>query len=246
MHYQLEICANSLESALAAERGGADRIELCDNMYEGGTTPSFGLIKKSIELLTIPVFPIIRPRGGDFLFSEGEFQIMLADIALCGRLGCKGVAIGMLDTKGDIDKERCGALIAAARPMEVTFHRAFDCCADLRKGLEDIIALNCDRVLTSGGVATAPEGIEVITGLVRQAAERIVVMPGSGVDEKTLPSLMEKTGAREFHSTAKKLHTKYHKANLSGISYDRYITDEYKVRRMKQILKVYLNKEKDD
>lgn len=203
MDFQLEICANSIHSALAAQAGGATRIELCDNMAEGGTTPSYGIITLCKKLLQIPVFPIIRPRGGDFLYTDEEFKVMKQDVIACRNLGCEGVVLGILNAEGSIDMERCAQLIALAKPMQVTFHRAFDRCNNLEEGLEDIIALGCNRVLTSGGKKNAADAIPVLRNLVQQAAGRISILVGSGVNAENIALLARETGASEFHSTAK-------------------------------------------
>ncbi|WP_026462522.1 copper homeostasis protein CutC [Adhaeribacter aquaticus] len=203
MQYKLEICVSSMPSALKAQKGGADRIELCDNMAEGGTTPSFGLIKVCKEKLTIPVFPIIRPRGGNFVYTAEEFEVMQTDILACKSLGCEGVVLGLLNLNKTIDTERCAALIALARPMQVTFHRAFDACHNLEKALEAIISLGCERVLTSGGEAYAAQGLSKIEALVKRAKDRLVVMPGSGINVNNLADIVLQSGATEFHSTAK-------------------------------------------
>ena len=202
--YKLEICAGSIESALAAGKGGADRIELCDNMSVGGTTPSFGMISACKKSTEVPIFPIIRPRGGDFTYSAEEFEAMKADIICCKGLGCEGVVLGILNPDGSIDMERCAELISLARPMQVSFHRAFDRCNDLGKGLEDIISLGCERVLTSGGELHAIDAVQKIRSLVLQSANRISIMPGSGITENNLIKIVHETGANEFHSTAKK------------------------------------------
>lgn len=237
--FTLEICANSIESALAAQKGGADRIELCDNMEEGGTTPSWGMIKLCRELLSIPVFPIIRPRGGNFIYTDSEFEVMKADITMCRELGCEGVVFGMLNTEAGVDQDRTAALLALARPMEVTFHRAFDCCANLEKSLEEIIALGCNRILTSGGKPSAPDGREVIRQLVQTAAGRISIMPGSGITETNLADIAVYTGAAEFHSTAKEvILTKNVSENaaVSRVSGNILQTSANKVHLMKNIL----------
>jgi copper homeostasis protein len=205
MNFELEICVNSIHSALAAQLGGASRIELCDNMAEGGTTPSAGMIGLCKRLLHIPVFPIIRPRGGDFLYSDEEYNVMKQDILFCRQSGCEGVVIGILMPNGDIDTERCAELIALARPMQVTFHRAFDRCKDLDKGLEDIISLGCERILTSGGEVAVLEAVDKLGDLVSQASGRISIMPGSGVNENNISLLAIQTGAVQFHSTAKEM-----------------------------------------
>lgn len=199
----LEICANSLPSALAAQAGGADRVELCDNMAEGGTTPSYGTILTTRELLHIQVYPIIRPRGGDFLYSDHEFDLMRKDIELCKETGCDGVVIGLLLSDGSIDKKRTKLLVELAWPLGVTFHRAFDRSADPFQAMEDIIDCGCERILTSGQQPTAPEGAELIARLVEKAGGHIIIMPGSGVRENNIAELVRKTRATEYHSTAK-------------------------------------------
>jgi copper homeostasis protein len=200
---QMEVCANGLASALAAEKGGAIRVELCDNLLEGGTTPSYAQIKLATEKLNIQVYPIIRPRGGDFLYTDLEFELMKTDIQCCKDLGCDGVVIGMLLEDGRVDKDRCATLIDIARPMKVSFHRAFDRSNDLKSALEDIIELGCERILTSGGKPTALEGATVIKELIEQAAGRIEIMPGAGIRKQNIKEIMDVTGAKVFHATAK-------------------------------------------
>jgi copper homeostasis protein len=200
----MEVCANSVASALAAQAGGAIRIELCGSLTEGGTTPSYAQVALAKQLLSIKVYPIIRPRAGDFLYSDLEFNLMKADIAICKVLNCEGVVIGILKDDGSIDKERCAELIALAAPMRVTFHRAFDRCNDLKKGLEDIIELGCERVLTSGGELAAIKGAVVIAELIELAKGRIIVMPGAGISTGNISRLIQTTGATEFHASAKR------------------------------------------
>ena len=201
--YTLEICAFNLSSALIAQQSGADRIELCASPEEGGTTPSPGLIRTARELLRIQLYPIIRPRGGDFLYSEEEYLTMLRDIDYCKQIGCNGVVIGLLTKDGNIDKVRSARLVEAAYPMGVTFHRAFDWAINPYEALEDIISIGCERILTSGQRPTAMEGADLIDQLVRAADERIVIMPGSGVRASNIIALAEATGASEFHTSAR-------------------------------------------
>ncbi|HEY0273395.1 MAG TPA: copper homeostasis protein CutC [Chitinophaga sp.] len=203
MPVTLEICANSLASAIAAQQGGAQRVELCDNLPEGGTTPSYATIAMARERLHIALYPIIRPRGGDFLYDALEFALMQKDITLCKQLGCDGVAIGLLTADGQVDKVRTRKLVSLAWPMDVTFHRAFDMTANPVQALEDIIETGCERVLTSGQRNTAEEGAAVIAALVKQAAGRIAVMAGSGVRAHNIAALVAATGANEFHTTAR-------------------------------------------
>lgn len=199
----MEVCANSVRSALAAQEGGAIRVELCDNLPEGGTTPSYATIALAKKMLSIKVYPIIRPRGGDFLYSDLEFDLMKEDIKICKSLNCDGVVIGILKADGSVDKERCAELIAAAKPMPVTFHRAFDMSNDLEKALEDIIELGCERILTSGGESSALKGADVLAKLIKQAQGRIIIMPGAGVSVSNIADIIKLTGAKEFHASAR-------------------------------------------
>jgi copper homeostasis protein len=202
---EMEVCANGLVSALAAQQGGAIRVELCDNLYEGGTTPSYAQIKLSRELLQIQLYPIIRPRGGDFYYSDLEFELMKTDIEICKSLKCDGVVIGMLTKDAKVDMERCATLIELAQPMKVSFHRAFDSTENQEKALEDIIKLGCVRILTSGGETTALAGAEKIKALIKLAAGRISIMPGAGIREHNIGELIHTSGAKEFHATAKRV-----------------------------------------
>jgi copper homeostasis protein len=216
----LEVCANSLTSALAAQEGGAIRVELCDNLNEGGTTPSYGQIKMARKLLNIKLYVLIRPREGDFLYSDIEFEIIKADVQYCIDAGCDGVVIGILNANGSIDKPRCAELVQMAKKggLGVTFHRAFDMCADMDLALEDIIEIGCERILTSGGKSTAPEGANIIAHLIKKAAGRIIIMPGSGVNESTVADLVHITKATEIHSSARnvvKSKMQYHNDHLS-------------------------------
>ena len=200
----LEICAGSVESAIAARDGGAQRIELCAALEVGGVTPSAGLIAQArkVEGLTLNV--IIRPRGGDFLYNDYEAACMEQDIHTCKQLGVDGVVIGALTAEGDIDTVTCKRLIAAADGMSVTFHRAFDMCRDPRKALEELIAMGCNRVLTSGQTATALAGAPLLKELVEQAAGRIVIMPGCGVNSSNAGAILKATGATEIHASARR------------------------------------------
>jgi len=199
----LEVCANSYASALAAQNGGAQRVEFCDNLAEGGTTPSYAQIALAKKNLSIEVWPIIRPRGGDFLYSELEFELMKEDIKICKSLNCEGVVIGILKEDGTIDKERCAELIRLAQPLQVAFHRAFDMTNDMDQALEDLIALDIKRVLTSGGASSAPLGAERLAQLVKKANGRITIMPGAGINEQNIAELIKQTGATQFHASAK-------------------------------------------
>jgi len=202
---KLEIAVFSVEAALAAIEAGADRIEFCENPKEGGTTPSFGSLSALISLTTKPVFPIIRPRGGDFLYTKNEFKVMRSDVLMARKLDYPGIVIGLLNQDGSIDVERTKRLVDLASPMEVTFHRAFDRCKDPFKALEDIISTGCKRILTSGQVPNAADAIPLLKKLVEQAGDRIIIMPGSGVRSNNIKEIMQATGAKEIHSSARKM-----------------------------------------
>ncbi len=203
MKFKLEVIGFTIESCLIAQAAGAHRIELCDNPSEGGTTPSYGFIKTARENLLIELYPIIRPRGGDFLYSEIEFEVMKADIQICKNLGCDGVVIGMLNADGTVDKQRCKQLVDIAQPMGVSFHRAFDRTNDPFKALEDIISIGCERILTSGQKSVATDGAALLNELVKQANGRIIIMPGSGVRSDNIETLVKKTNTIEFHTSAR-------------------------------------------
>lgn len=199
MKILIEACVDSVESALAAESGGADRIELCDGLVEGGLTPSAGKIALCRERLKIPIVVLIRPRSGDFLYSEGEIELMVRDIYVAKELGAQGVAVGALRPDGSVDQGWMTTLIAAARPMQVVFHRAFDGTPKPLDALETLIALGVDRVLTSGQAATALEGAAVLDQLVVAARGRIAILAGGGVNEENAAPLVQKSGVRELH-----------------------------------------------
>ena len=201
MLYMLEIATSDFETTKAAVAGGADRIELSANLSEGGTTPSYGTIYQCRETFDVLLYPIIRPRGGDFLYSNDEYGIMLHDVKLCKQLGCDGIVIGLLNLDGTIDLKRTATLIDIAYPMGVTFHRAFDRCREPFEALEQLIQIGCERILTSGQQPVAPEGIELITQLNQKADHRITVMPGSGVRKDNIKMLAEVSGCSEFHSS---------------------------------------------
>jgi copper homeostasis protein len=205
MIFQLEICAFNIGSCITAQQSGAHRIELCDNPSDGGTTPSYGLIQSAVERLHIDIYPIIRPRGGDFFYNDDEYSVMKKDIQLCKDLGCKGIVIGMLNIDGSVDKRRLAVLVELAYPMGVTFHRAFDWAVDAFQALEDIINIGCERILTSGQRPAVMEGVQLIKELVERADERIIIMPGSGLRSNNIQELALQTGAVEFHTTAKKI-----------------------------------------
>ncbi len=204
MNYKLEICANSVASCLEAQKGGAYRVELCAAIPEGGTTPSYGDITVARELLDIKLNVIIRPRSGDFLYSALEHRIMLKDIEIARQLGVDGVVIGCLTAEGEVDMERNRELIDAAGEMSVTFHRAFDMCHDPFDSLEKIISLGCHRILTSGQQQQAEQGVPLLKELVQRADDRIIIMPGSGINMNNITTIARETGAKEFHLSARK------------------------------------------
>ncbi|HTF17294.1 MAG TPA: copper homeostasis protein CutC [Chryseolinea sp.] len=197
-----EIVVYNIASALAAEAGGADRIELCDNPGEGGTTPSAGVVEVVRQHVNLDVFAMLRPRGGDFCYSSYEFHSMKRDLFQFQKLSIDGVVFGILLPDGTIDKKRCGELIAKARPLKVTCHRAFDMTQDPRQALEACIDVGFDRILTSGQKPQALAGVELIRELIQQAAGRITIMPGSGVNENTVAEIVSRSGAQEVHFSA--------------------------------------------
>lgn len=201
--YIIEVIGFTIEGCVTAQDAGANRIELCDNPEEGGTTASYGFIRAAREKLHIDLYPIIRPRGGDFFYSDEEFEIMKTDIKSCRESGCNGVVIGALTAAGRVDKKRCGLLVNAAYPLGVTFHRAFDQAADPFEALEDIIDIGCERILTSGQMPTAMQGAGLIKELINHADDRIIIMPGSGVKAENIAGLAKETGAVEFHTSAR-------------------------------------------
>ena len=200
----LEVAANSLASALAAQAGGATRVELCAALELGGLTPSHAQIRLVRERLSIPVHVLVRPRAGGFVYSEEEHETMLADIAHCVASGCDGVVIGALSDGAEVDIARCRELAAAAGPLATTFHRAIDVCSDMPAALEAVISLGIDRVLSSGGEASAVEGAAMLRRLAVQAGDRIVLMAGAGITSDNIAMLADTTGVSEFHASAKR------------------------------------------
>ncbi len=201
--YKLEVIAFTIESCLLIEQAGAHRIELCDNPADGGTTPSYGFLKQAREKTSLDLYPMIRPRGGDFLYNDEEFHMMKKDVQLCKELGCEGIVIGLLNSDGTVDHKRTAELVELAYPMGVTFHRAFDRVRDGMEALETLINIGCERILTSGLTPNVTEGISFLTDLVKAADERIIIMPGSGVRSSNIAVLAQQTGATEFHTSAR-------------------------------------------
>ena len=227
----IEIVVYNIESAINAQAGGADRIELCDNPAEGGTTPSAGVMEVVRKNLNIDVFAMIRPRGGDFVYSAAEFYAMQRDIENCKRLSMDGVVLGILKPDGAIDKERCKKLIEAARPLKVTCHRAFDVTHDALQALEDCIEVGFDRILTSGRMRTAEEGVDLIKTLVEKAGGRISIMPGSGIHEGNAKAICTKTGVSEIHFSASSFETTTHKTFNPELTFVSEISSDYLQRR---------------
>jgi copper homeostasis protein len=200
IRYTLEISVESVDAAMAAERGGASRIEFCSNARVGGTTPGPELLRTVRERVGLPIFSMVRPRGGNFFYSCDEFAVMQRDVDVAKETGMDGVVLGLLNADGGVDIVRTKQLVEQARPLPVTFHRAFDECADLHKAIEHVIQTGAERLLTSGRKKTAPEALEVIGELVRIAGERLIVMPGSGIHAGNIRDVAQKTGAREYHA----------------------------------------------
>lgn len=198
----IEICSYNIQSCLTAQKGGASRVELCVNPLEGGVTPSYGMIKYAIETLQIPVFPIIRPRGGNFFYNKEEFEIIKKDILFCKEIGCKGISTGVSLHDGSIDKETMKKIKELSYPMHITCHKVFDYSPDLFKSLEDLIEVGCDRILTSGGKQTALEGIDIIKQIVAITAGIAIIMPGGSLRSSNIKQIASFTGCTEFHSSA--------------------------------------------
>ncbi|MEO9021887.1 MAG: copper homeostasis protein CutC [Ginsengibacter sp.] len=239
MPYKLEIIGFNIESCIAAQDAGADRIELCMSPGEGGTTPSYAFIKEARKKLHIDLYVMIRPRGGDFLYSDEEFEIMKNDVLLCKQSGCDGIVTGILTEGGKVDTKRCEELIGYAYPLGATFHRAFDRVANPLEAMEDIIHLGFERILTSGLAPKAIDGIETLATLIKKSAERIILMPGSGVEASNIISIAESTSAKEFHSSAShytESKMKYHNS-LMNESLPHITVDKEKVRTMVELLK---------
>ncbi|MBO4489021.1 MAG: copper homeostasis protein CutC [Bacteroidales bacterium] len=200
---EIEICCGSIQSAANAKAAGATRIELCQNLNEGGTTPSYAAIKQCVEELGLQVFVLVRPRPGDFVYNELEIQNMLEDVRVCKELGVSGIVVGFLHPDGCIDTALTKRFVAAAAPVPVTFHRAFDRCHDWQEALEEVIECGCARILTSGCQPTAMEGKETLRALIQQAGDRITILAGSGVRPDNVSELIQFTGAQEVHGSCK-------------------------------------------
>ena len=240
----IEVCVTSVQSCIHAQLGGALRVELCDNLFEGGTTPSPGTIKLARKKLDIGLFVMIRPRGGDFCYSDIEFEIMKEDVKAAVDLGADGIVAGILLPDGSMDIERMSILRVLAKDIGFTCHRAFDMTIDKFSALEDLISIGTERILTSGGKNKAPEGAGQIKEVIAKADGRLLIMPGSGVNEDTIVDLKNNTGATEFHVTGRSLYPGMMKFRNPDISmgdnkdvpeYDQWITDPERIRKIVEL-----------
>jgi copper homeostasis protein len=240
----IEIVVYNIESAMKAQEGGADRIELCENPGEGGTTPSYGTIELVRQNLSIDVFVMIRPRGGDFHYSSYEFHAMKRDISQCQKLSVDGLVFGILNADGTIDKKRCKELIDKARPLKVTCHRAFDMTRDPFEALEDCIEVGFDRILTAGQQAQAVKGADLIGELIKRANGRIAIMPGAGVNENTVEEILKKSGAKEMHFSAtafRESAMQFRNPQIAGMGSDEgaefklRVVDPERIRKMRKL-----------
>ena len=247
MDYRLEICVDTVESAIEAQYAGADRVEFCDNLIEGGTTPSYGSVVSARNNLNIGLHVIIRPRGGDFLYSDLEYDIMRRDIEICGESGVDGIVTGILLPGGNIDVDRTAKLFEFAYPMSTTFHRAFDMCNDPVQGLEDVISAGAERLLTSGMKNKAQDGIELIRQLVIQSDNRLLIMPGGGIDETNAALILTATKAREIHLTGRRIIEsemifRRQGINMGGVpgvaEFSRKVADPERIKKIAEILKM--------
>ena len=236
----VEVYVDSLDSAIAAERGGTSRVELCGSLVEGGVTPSAGLIATARQRISIGLHVMIRPRAGDFYYSADEFEVMRRDVLMAKQLGAEGVVFGILDADANVDIQRTRALVDLARPLRATFHRAFDMSADLFRSLEQVTETGADRILTSGGAKTAIEGVATLARLVDQAGKRAVIMACGGINHQNVQAVVEETAVREIHvglRTAAASPMRYRNENIAmgsiqGNEYQRYIVLEEKVARL--------------
>lgn len=237
--YLLEIACNSTMSAVAAQQGGANRVELFENLEQGGTTPSFGSIAVARDRLHIPLYVLIRPRPGDFHYGSMETEIMLRDIAHCRQLGCDGVVIGALDADGEIDVALCRELVRVAGPLDITFHRAFDAARDLPAALEQIVELGIKRILSSGGHAVAAEGSATLAKLVKQAGSRLQLMAGAGLNPQNIAEVAQQSGCLQLHASAKSRQRSgmaYQNPALKGLENDWIQTQADLVAALRQAL----------
>ncbi|XP_078268929.1 copper homeostasis protein cutC homolog [Rhinoraja longicauda] len=243
---QMEVCVDSVESAINAERGGANRIELCSSLIEGGITPSIGLLQVVKQTVRVPVFAMVRPRGGDFLYDDSEIEVMKRDIRMMKANGADGTVFGVLTEDGGVNVQVCMDLIAESRPLSVTFHRAFDMVHNPCASLECLISLGFERVLTSGCDSTALEGLPTIKRLIEQAKQRIIVVAGGGITERNMQRILENSYIREFHCSARSCRESLMKfrnisvsmgATLSPAEYSTKVADTNKIRMLMAIAK---------
>lgn len=238
VNMELEVCIDSVESAIAAERGGARRVELCSGLLEGGITPGAGLIASVRRRISIGLFVMVRPRGGDFCYTDLEFEVMQQEIEHARNLGADGIVLGMLDEEGRIDVARARQLVALAAPLPVTFHRAIDMTHDLLAAVEDVHSTGAVRILTSGGAPSVPGGVAQIARMVQAARGRIAIMPGGGVTPYNIAAIAAATGATQFHSSVRTavpspmIFRKQEMAmgDLRDREYQRYVVREENVR----------------
>ena len=235
----LEVCAFHIDSCITAEKMGAYRVELCDNPIEGGTTPSYGTIRMARERISIKLYPILRPRSGNYYYSNEEFAILEQDVKMCKELGCDGISVGVQTISGEIDKERFKRVVEWAGTMGVTCNRVFDCVINPLQALEDVIECGCERILTSGQKSAAPDAADLLAKLVGQSMDRIIIMPGAGVKSSNLAELRKATGASEFHSSARVIANNpvtYINKEVSDYGHV-YIADPQEVKAMVDILR---------
>ena len=245
MNKKIEICVDSVESCINAERGGADRLELCGNMFEGGTTPSYGVLQLAREMVSKPIYAMVRPRGGDFCYNDIEFEIMKREIKLMKELKIDGIVFGILTKEGKVDKERCSKLLDLWGTNKATFHRAIDVSSNLNEACEDIISLGFERILTSGGEANVMSGIIKLKELVEKYNDKIIIMPGSGINERNIEYINDTVKANEYHMTANKTvesvmqyrnENVFMGAALRPPEFSQKYTDENKVKNIKSKL----------
>lgn len=242
--FSLEVCAFNIQSSIIAEKAGAVRVELCDNPVEGGTNPSYGTIKRVREKISIKLYPILRPRSGNYFYDDEDFAIIKEDISICKELGCDGISVGIQKINGEIDIERFKQIVGWAYPMGVTCNRAFDATPDPFKALEDIIAAGCERVLTSGQASAAPDAGILLGKLVQQANGRISIMPGAGVRSSNLQKLITESGAYEYHTSARKVlpdPMTFQNLNVTDKG-DLYLANEEELKAIVSILKEHSGK----
>ncbi|MEI0619867.1 copper homeostasis protein CutC [Brachyspira pilosicoli] len=242
MNRKIEICVDSVESCINAEKGGADRLELCGNMFEGGTTPSYGVLQLAREMVSKPIYAMVRPRGGDFCYNDIEFEIMKREIKLMKELKIDGIVFGILTKEGKVDKERCKELLDLWGANKATFHRAIDVSSNLNEACEDIISLGFERILTSGGEANVMSGIIKVKELVEKYNDKIIIMPGSGINERNIEYINDTVKANEYHMTANKTvesvmqyrnENVFMGASLRPPEFSVKYTDENKVKNIK-------------